>query len=198
MNDAFSSIPAGQNASLVVRPAVLHDAPFIAEVHVKAWRESYQGIIEQSVLDNLSATDRLQGRLAFLSAPSKMGFVACLGDAIAGFCDVGPSRADRIISKIATGEIYAIYVLNAYKGFGVGYKLFSAAASFLHTQELCPFIAWALAENKPARSFYERQGGKICADGAYTYAGKTYPEICYRFNSSENDTLAPTQPFPDQ
>lgn len=182
MNDDTPLIPADRSASLIVRPASLDDAPFIAEVHVKAWRESYQGIIEQSILDNLCVTDRLQGRLAFLNTPSKMGFVGCVGDAIVGFCDVGPSRTNRISSKIAMGEIYAIYVLNAYKGFGVGYKLFSAAASFLHTQELCPFIAWALTKNKPARAFYERQGGKICADGAYTTTDKTYPEICYQFS----------------
>lgn len=182
MKEGSPLSPINQSASFIIRPAILDDAPSIAEVHVKAWRESYHRIIEQSVLDNLSATDRLQGRLAFLNVPAKIGFVASIGDSIVGFCDAGPSRADRVSTEIATGEIYAIYVLNDHKGFGVGYKLFSAAASFLHNQELCPFIAWVLRENKPARTFYERQGGKICADGAYTTAGKTYPEVCYRFD----------------
>jgi len=169
------------NKPFTVREATPDDAPFVAEVQVKAWRESYQGIIDQSILDNLSAADRLQGRLAFLNAPSKIGLVACLDNKVVGFCDAGPLRTDRASPEIAKGEIYAIYVLNAYHSLGIGYKLFSEATSFLRTQELCPFIAWALTENKPARAFYERQGGNICAQGAYTTANKAYPEVCYRF-----------------
>ncbi len=165
----------------LIRQATLDDAASIAAVSVQAWQESYQGILDQTVLDTLSVEQRLAGRLKFFPKNSKGQFAACLGDAIVGFCDVGPTRTDRISSKIAKGEIYAIYVLNAYKGIGIGHKLFSAAVSFLRTQELCPFIAWALTDNKPARAFYERQGGKICGDGAYTIADKTYPEICYRF-----------------
>lgn len=165
----------------LIRQATLDDAASIAAVSVQAWQESYQGILDQSILDHLSVEQRLMGRLKFFPENSKGQFVACLGDAIAGFCDVGPPRTARISSELAKGEIYAIYVLNTYKGMGMGHHLFSAAVSFLRSQELYPFIAWALTDNKPARAFYERQGGKICGDGAYTITDKTYPEICYRF-----------------
>ena len=40
---------------MFLRPAVLSDANAIAEVHVRAWRETYRGIMPDKVLDELSA-----------------------------------------------------------------------------------------------------------------------------------------------
>lgn len=166
----------------LIRQATLDDAASIAAVSVQSWQESYQGILDQDTLNSLSVEQRLKGQLKFFSEASKGQFVACLGKTIVGFCDAGPLRTARINSKIAKGEIYAIYVLNTYKDLGMGHGLFSTAVSFLHSQELCPFIAWALKENKRARTFYERQGGKICESDTYIIAGKAYPEVCYLFN----------------
>jgi len=169
---------------LLIRQATLDDAASIAAVSVQSWQESYQGILDQDILNSLSVEQRLAKRLQFFSEKSSKGqFVACFGNTVVGFCDVGPARRPtQINSGTAKGEIYAIYVLNPYKDLGMGHSLFSAAVSFLHSQELCPFIAWALKENKRARTFYERQGGKICGDDVYTIAGKAYPEVCYRFD----------------
>lgn len=109
-------IPEQSNLPINIRQATLEDAASIAQVHVQAWQESYQGILDQTILDTLSVEQRLVGRLKFFSESSKGQFVASLGEAIVGFCDVGPLRISQINSEIATGEIYAIYVLNTYKG----------------------------------------------------------------------------------
>jgi len=165
-----------QNTSLKIREATLEDAQGITDVHVKAWQESYQGIIAQNVLDALSAEQRLSSWVKILQDFPEGHFVACVNETVIGFCGAGPSRSD-----LGKGEIYALYVLNAYKGIGAGYQLFSAAASFLTAKGLSPYIAQALEANKPARAFYERQGGIVCGSSTYTVDDKTYPEVCYCF-----------------
>jgi len=162
--------------SFLIRKATLDDAGGIATVHVKAWQESYQGIISQNVLDALSVEQRVPSWIKALQEFPERNFVACANETIIGFCIAGPSRSD-----MEKGEIYALYVLNAYKGMGVGYQLFSAATSFLAAKGLCPYIAQALEANKPARAFYERQGGTVCGTSSYTVDNKTYPEVCYQF-----------------
>lgn len=56
-----------------VRHAVQQDIPKIAEIHVKSWQTTYQGIINQDYLDGLNIEDReerageeghLKGRLS--------------------------------------------------------------------------------------------------------------------------------------
>lgn len=123
------------NSPFLIRHATPDDAAAIAAVHVKTWQESYQGIIDQNVLDGLSIEQRLPFRLKILQDTPEGHFVACFEDKIIGFCDAGPSRTD-----LAKGEIYAIYVLDAYKGIGAGYKLFTMASSYLSTQNLWPFL----------------------------------------------------------
>lgn len=41
-----------------VRHAVHQDIPKIAEIHVKSWQTTYQGIINQDYLDGLNIKDR--------------------------------------------------------------------------------------------------------------------------------------------
>jgi ribosomal protein S18 acetylase RimI-like enzyme len=161
---------------LKIRKATLQDAKGIALVHVTAWQESYKGIIAQNVLDDLSGEQHLLSWIKSLQDSPEEHFVACVNENIIGFCRAGPARSD-----LGKGEIYALYILNAYKGRGVGYQLFSAAASFLTAKGLSPYITKTLEANKPARAFYERQGGVVCGTSTYITDGKTYPEVCYRF-----------------
>jgi hypothetical protein len=42
-----------------IRPAVLADAPRIAEVHVRSWQAGYRGLLPQHLLDGLDPVARL-------------------------------------------------------------------------------------------------------------------------------------------
>lgn len=43
---------------MIIRRAIISDAPGIAKVHVDSWRTTYKGIIPQSFLDGLSYEQR--------------------------------------------------------------------------------------------------------------------------------------------
>ena len=45
-----------------IRTATIKDAERITSVHVQAWKESYQNIIDQDYLDNISYEKRLAWR----------------------------------------------------------------------------------------------------------------------------------------
>jgi ribosomal protein S18 acetylase RimI-like enzyme len=165
--------------NVIIRKALEDDAEDIAKVSITAWQESYKGIIDQAYLDNLSST--LEHRSTFrkkaFDENPEGHFVACLDNEIIGFCDAGQARFD-----CAKGEIYAIYVLNGYKGKSIGYQLFSAAKSYLASKNLAPCLTMALTENHSARTFYERQGGQVCGTHTFTVDQNSYPETCYLFN----------------
>ena len=50
-------------SEVTIRPAEISDALGIARVHVNAWRETYKGIIPDSVLDALSYEELTAQRL---------------------------------------------------------------------------------------------------------------------------------------
>lgn len=165
------------NQPLLIRKAIHSDAAAIAAVSIKSWQESYQGIIDQDILDNLSLEQRTIFRQKLFQEAPNGHFVACLEDKIIGFCDAGPSRY-----SLAKGEIYAIYVLNELKSLGIGYHLFTEAKSYLYNLNLRPFLTMALTTNKHARYFYERQGGQLRGKSTYHIGDKSYPEVCYLFD----------------
>lgn len=120
-----------------------------AYVHWKAWQETYPGLVDQAYLEELTlekCTD-----IAF-RWPDHI-FVAKDGEKVVGFVGYGPSWDETLPE---TGEIYAIYILEAYYGRRVGYALMSAAAQRLSRYE--KIAVWVLEGNRRAIGFYRRYG----------------------------------------
>ena len=40
-------------------------------------------------------------------------------------------------------------------------------------------VVWVLAENRPARRFYEALGGEYIQEGQFTIGGVALPEVAY-------------------
>ena len=68
-----------------------------------------------------------------------------------GFIAYGAYRDDTLPGH---GEVYALYVLQAYQRQGVGFALMNAALEQLSTYER--IALWVLDENEKAISFYKR------------------------------------------
>lgn len=111
-----------------IRSANPDDAPFIAEVHVKSWRQAYKGIVHQAYLDNgLDVGVREQRWREGLIAGGKETLLAFEDARLAGFATVGPSRDE---AYPAHAELYAIYLDPDYFGKGVGKLLFNRAVQY--------------------------------------------------------------------
>ena len=123
-----------------------------AYVHWKAWQEAYPGLVSPAYLEKLSLEKCEE--IAFRRPENTL--VAKDGERVLGFvCYGGGDDPD-------TGEIFALYVLAAYYGTGLGRRLMDAGLERLRD---CPEVRlWVLQGNARAIRFYEKCGFR--PDGA--------------------------------
>ena len=117
-----------------------------AYVHWKSWQEAYPGLVSPAYLEKLSLEKCEE--IAFRRPENTL--VAKDGERVLGFvCYGGGDDPD-------TGEIFALYVLAAYYGTGLGRRLMDAGLERLRD---CPEVRlWVLQGNARAIRFYEKCG----------------------------------------
>jgi GNAT superfamily N-acetyltransferase len=141
-----------------IRPATAEDAAGIARVHTEVWRDAYQGLLPADFLARRVIT--ADSWLNQIRQPQPRSSVRlAVGDAgdVVGFALTGPAVAPAPAEE-SVGQLYAIYVLAAYWGTGIGYDLHRAAIDDLRTAGFSGAILWVLPGNVRAIAFYERQG----------------------------------------
>jgi ribosomal protein S18 acetylase RimI-like enzyme len=123
-----------------------------AYVHWKSWQESYPGIVDAGYLARLT----LEKCEALARAYPDNTWVAKLDDRVVGFAACGPDRDNP-----GSGEVYALYVLEAFQKQKIGWRLMRLCLEELRG---CGRVfVWVLAGNAKAIRFYERVG--FCRDG---------------------------------
>ena len=161
-----------------IRPAVVEDAAAIAEVHVESWRTTYKGIFPQSLLDQLSVSDRTRYWNETLAKPPVpfVTLVAC-DDAgrVAGFVCGGAERTGQLGCD---GELQAMYLLEGVQRQGLGTLLIRRFVQELRSVGLNSMAVWVLARN-PSRKFYEALGGRLITEQQIERGGESYVEIAY-------------------
>lgn len=161
-----------------IRPMDLADCGRVSQIRVRGWRHAYQGLMPQPYLDGLSVTaDAERRRARFARADgSVVNLVAERGGEVLGWAAHGPHRDGE--ARTGDAELYAIYVDPAHLGSGIGGALL---AEVLGQCAPCRRLyLWVLADNTPARRFYERAGFR--PDGAeepFEAGGVFVPEVRY-------------------
>jgi GNAT superfamily N-acetyltransferase len=161
-----------------IRAATAGDARAIAEVHVASWRAAYRGIVPDAVLDALSVCERAGRWASRLANPDSPSFVYVAEDdagRVVGFASGGPRRDG---DPAYVGELYAIYLLPAVQGKGIGRRLAQAVAHRLEDRGMRSMLVWVLATN-PARRFYEALGGRHLGAQPFEMGGATMTEVAY-------------------
>ncbi|WP_341734630.1 GNAT family N-acetyltransferase [Microcoleus sp. EPA2] len=164
---------------MIVRQAELADAPAIAQVNVDTWRTAYQKILPADYLAQLSYENRESNwRDILVNAEKNKYFVYVaeneLGQ-IVGFAAGGYERTHKYVYQ---GELFAIYILQAYQHQGIGRKLVGTIASQLSKLNLNSMLVWVLGDNSACR-FYEVLGGKKIEEQQTKRAGVVLKEIAY-------------------
>jgi GNAT superfamily N-acetyltransferase len=151
------------------------DAAAIARAHVTSWTDSYRGILPEGALGHLDVDSRRR----LLADRDRLVVVAhdlTHGD-IVGLCDAGPIRERR--GPRAAGEIYALYLVPHAKRYGLGTEMFDHARSWLAARGMTELVIWVLANNHPARRFYEAMGGELEARIPSSFRGFPIVEVAY-------------------
>lgn len=160
----------------MVRPATVDDALAIARVHVASWRSTYQTLLPGDFLDSLSEAGYSERWARFIDEGSSRVYVVEHDGEPIGFASGGRERAGE---TGFSGELYAIYVLDAFQHHGYGRELVSAVVSALRDMGFDDMIIWVLRDNQPARRFYERLGGVTVRTQPITIGSATLEEVSY-------------------
>ena len=156
----------------------MDDAAAIARVQVAGWRDTYRGIVPQEFLDSISVGDWTERRFRELvsSMAGACSHVAEVENEIVGWAYSGPNRDQ---DSTYTGELYAIYLLPECQRRGIGLALTVSAAKSLIESGMSSMLLWVLAENWPARRFYEALGGEYISEQQITIGNVSLPEVAY-------------------
>jgi GNAT superfamily N-acetyltransferase len=146
--------------SFRIRRATPADAQAIAELHVRAWRAAYRGLVPDEVLDGLAVSEREWSWSELLAKADGSSFtlIAFADEGrVEGFCTatVLPRRDD---AGTHTAEIAATYVDPDRWGAGIGSALLGSALEELRSDGYQEVTLWVFAANERACSFYRRFG----------------------------------------
>lgn len=134
----------------VVRPVRDVDAEALGRVHATCWHETYDHLISEATLANLSPRRMAELWTHWMNQGEEFHQFAALVDGeIVGFSGSGPARDNE---APRARELYFIYLLDAYHGTGIGQKLFDAACGDT------PAYLWVASDNPRAHGFYKRNG----------------------------------------
>jgi GNAT superfamily N-acetyltransferase len=160
-----------------IRFATVSDARGIAEVHVAAWKTTYQSIFPASVLEALSIEKRETGWREILSrTQTDFTLVGCDPEGqVVGFASGG---AETTGGLGCNGELKAIYLLATVRRQGLGTLLMRRIARELQSRGFSSMAVWVLALN-PYRRFYEARGGAEIAQRSIERGGQPFVEIAY-------------------
>lgn len=163
-----------------IRKAKEQDAEAIALVHIRSWQKAYEAYIPESILSNLSVSDRTQQWLALLHKGVTI-LVVEVSNHIIGFASICDFREGN--KSNASGEIKAIYLHPDYWRKGFGTKLCLAALDELSKCGYKEVFLWVLADNMQARMFYKNLGfdptGETKLEEFYE-GGALLSEVLYR------------------
>lgn len=141
-----------------IREAISNDIDGIAYVHVESWKTTYKGLISDEFLDTITVEARRKLWIRNFESPNKDEIMYVAEDEagmIIGFANGGARRdPDRY-----DAELYALYLLKAYQGKGLGKQLIRSVAQNLMEKKYSSFMTWVLAGN-PAINFYHSVGGE--------------------------------------
>src|SRR5580704_15991591 len=137
----------------VILPAGPADADDLARVHIKAWRETYAGLLPDRYLAAMNPKvharrwrlqlTRARAGEVVLAAEGAGGLVGYCAGSVPG----GPGDA-------AEAEIFTLYLLKSVQRRGLGRRLLEAAARALAAQGATSLRLWVLNANHPAHAFY--------------------------------------------
>lgn len=141
-----------------IRKSVRDDSSKIAHVVTIAWNETYKGIVSDDILNNMYKTEKERAQRAYDNYVEEENnqYILEVNDEVVGFINIGESSIDGFDGY---GELYALYVMGKYKGYGFGRMLVDKAKEELKKMGYNKMVIGCLDKN-PTNEFYKHMGGK--------------------------------------
>lgn len=159
-------------------PAGPSDAADLARIHVRAWRETYAGLLPDSFLRRMSVPLHARRWRARLLRLDEITLAAEGQDGLVAYAS---GQAVYEGHRAGEAEITTLYVLRDAQRLGLGRLLLTGAARALAGQGARSLVVWVLRDNLRARGFYERLGGAQGGTRDETVGGALAPTVAYRW-----------------
>lgn len=153
------------------------EAAAFAALHVRCWQESYQSFLPAELMASFTVETRLQMWQAVLANDGRFVLGAYAGAAPVGFVISGQGD-ERLIDE-QDGHIWSFYIAKAHHRHGIGRQLFQAALRDWQGRGGSSMTIGVLADNLPARHFYEAMGARLVKTSVYDWAGFALPDCIY-------------------
>ncbi|MEV5026701.1 GNAT family N-acetyltransferase [Paenibacillus sp. LPE1-1-1.1] len=160
-----------------IRWAQLEDIQELGLVHSEAYRNAYQGIIPDEYLNQVTPNVREEYFHTVLTQGEELVAIALIDKKTVGCIVLKACSDDDIQSH--SGEITAIYLLQKYRGIGLGKTLLKWGIERLKAFGCTTVAIWVLRENHNAIRFYEKQG--FVRDGAERLISRGKELIQFRY-----------------
>ena len=155
----------------IIREAHLSEAPLLAEIHIRCWRDTYKGVVSDAYLDAMDLEQRTQRWQQILGTPTNPLAVIEVDGAVVGFFSWGKSRVKGLPNEY---ELYSLYLLKEYRGQGLG-KL---AVEHARTQ-LGESMIVGVLDGNPYKVFYEKLGSPCNYQETVEIGGDSFQEVFY-------------------
>jgi GNAT superfamily N-acetyltransferase len=166
-----------------IRTATATDARGIAEVNIRSWRETYPGIMPETLLASLSLESCTRNWDKALATGSCV-IVAVMDERIVGFVSGGPNRQhednETGLANSCECELATLYLLRSHQKLGIGKALFEAFVNVMQSLGYITMAVW-VSEQNPATGFYCKMGGELIDRKMYRKANIDIPEVAYRY-----------------
>lgn len=159
---------------MMIRLAQESDFLQISQLYVENWRETYQGLLPQHYLDDLSVAAKTEEWHAYCQMAGQGIFVAVdEGNQILGFAAWKPyHRVDDCI------YLDSLHVRKAYRGQGIGTTLVKEVCRQGVDEHYGKMGVCVVKGNDEARELYVRLGAEHLRDKVDDFTGETtYSEI---------------------
>ncbi len=167
MTPSPAASPGSTGSDVSVRTAWPDDAAALAQVQVRAWRESYAALLPGEVLADLDAEAIAEQWRRSMVKPGDARnrvLVALERASLRGFAVTGPSP-DPDADGVADGEVVELVVDPGARGAGHGSRLLQACADTLRADRFTHARIWVNGSDDAGRSFLTTAGWG--SDGAH-------------------------------
>jgi ribosomal protein S18 acetylase RimI-like enzyme len=149
----------GPSADVSVRVAWADDAPAIADLQLRAWREMYAGVVPADALPTDVEAAAAAWRQSFQSPRDARNrvLVALERNRVVGFAITTPA-ADPDCDPVADAELMELTVDPADRGHGHGSRLLQAAVETMQSDRFSRAVLWAMASDDALRQFLTGAG----------------------------------------
>lgn len=156
----------GPSADVSVRVAWADDAPAIADLQLRTWRETYGGLLPAEALPTDVAAAAAAWRDSFAAQKDARNrvLVALERNRVVGFAITSPA-SDPDCDPVADAELAELTVDPAERGKGHGSRLLQAAVETMQADRFTRAVLWAVASDDALRGFLT--GAGWAADSAH-------------------------------